>query len=92
MADDGTRWSHTSGEAEELNVRIHQGNQASIDTPLTTFQKLTTNFEMINSSGENAKRDREERKKRREEREREAREKEEQEAKEKEAREKGQGK
>jgi len=73
MADDGTRWSHTSGEAEELN-------------------KLTTNFEMINSSGENAKRDREERKKRREEREREAREKEEQEAKEKEAREKGQGK
>jgi hypothetical protein len=75
-----------------LNVRIHQGNQAFINLPLTTFQKLTTNFEMINSFGENAKRDREERKKRREEREREAREKEEQEAKEKEAREKGQGK
>jgi hypothetical protein len=92
MADDGTRWSHTSGEAEELNVRIHQGNQASDDISLTTFQKLTTNFDIVNSSGENAKRDREERKKKREEREREAREKEEQEVKEKEATEKRQGK
>jgi hypothetical protein len=44
-----------------LNVRIHQGNQASIDTPLTTFQKLTTNFDIVNSSGENARKDREER-------------------------------
>jgi len=53
------RWSHTSGEAEELN-------------------KLTTNFDMVESSGKSAKRDREERKKRREE----------EKAKEKEAREK----
>lgn len=29
MADDGTQWSHTSGEAEELNVCIFLGNQAS---------------------------------------------------------------
>lgn len=35
MADDGTRWSHTSGEAEELNVRIRQGNQASNDAHST---------------------------------------------------------
>jgi hypothetical protein len=35
MADDGTRWSHTSGEAEELNVRIYQGNQASNNTHST---------------------------------------------------------
>jgi hypothetical protein len=92
MADDGTEWSHSEGETKELKVCIYQGNQASHDTPLTTFQKLTTNFDIVNSFGENAKRDREERKKKREEREREAQEKEEQEAKEKETREKGQGK
>jgi hypothetical protein len=57
-------------------------------TPLTTFQKLTTNFDIVNSSVEKARKDREERKKRREGREREEREKEEQEAKEKEAKEK----
>jgi len=62
MADDGTRWSHTSGEAEELN-------------------KLTTNYDMVHSSGENTKKDREERKRKREEREREEKEKEEKEAK-----------
>ncbi|OBT65051.1 hypothetical protein VE03_05187 [Pseudogymnoascus sp. 23342-1-I1] len=52
MADDGTRWSHTSGEAEELN-------------------KLTTNYELVRSSGKNTKKDREERKKKREQREKE---------------------
>jgi len=66
MADDGTRWSHTSGEAGGLN-------------------KLTTNYEIVRSSGENAKKDREERRKKREQRE-------EEEAKEKEAKEKGQSK
>jgi hypothetical protein len=29
MADNLTQWSHTSGEAEELNVRIYQGNEAA---------------------------------------------------------------
>ncbi|KAF4631690.1 hypothetical protein G7Y89_g6441 [Cudoniella acicularis] len=71
MAGDGTRWSHTSGEEEELN-------------------KLTTNFEMVESSGKSAKRDREERKKRKEEEK--AKEKAEQEAKAKEARKEEQGK
>ncbi|KAF4635264.1 hypothetical protein G7Y89_g2835 [Cudoniella acicularis] len=66
MADDGTRWSHTSGEAEELN-------------------KLTTNYEIVNSSGKKTREDREKRKK-----EREQREKEEQKAKE-EAKGKGNG-
>jgi hypothetical protein len=54
---------------------------------LTAFQKLTTNFDIVKSSGESTKKDREERKRKREEREREEREKEE-----KEAKEKGQGK
>lgn len=53
--------------------------------PLTACQKLTTNYEIVRSSGENTKKDREERRKKREQRE-----KEEQEAKDKEA--KGQGK
>jgi len=66
MADDGTRWSHTSGEAEELN-------------------KLTTNYEIVHSSGKKTQEDREKRKK-----EREQREKEEQKAKE-EAKGKGNG-
>ncbi len=58
-------------------------------TPLIAFQKLTTNFDMVESSGKSAKRDREERKKRKEEEK--AKEKAEQEAKE-EARKKEQGK
>jgi len=66
MADDGTRWSHTSGEEEELN-------------------KLTTNYEIVHSSGKKTQEDREKRKK-----EREQREKEEQKAKE-EAKGKGKG-
>jgi len=53
--------------------------------PLTAFQKLTTNYDIIRSSGENAKKDREERRKKREQRE-------EEEAKEKEAKDKGQSK
>ncbi|TAQ85126.1 hypothetical protein B7494_g6549 [Chlorociboria aeruginascens] len=80
MADDGTRWSHTSGEAEELN-------------------KLTTSFDIVNSSGNNTRRDRQQRAERkreeREKKEQEAKDKEEQEARDKEeqeAREKGQGK
>lgn len=55
--------------------------------PLTASQKLTTSYEIVRSSGDNTRKDREERKKKREQRE-----KEEQEAKEKEAKEKGQGK
>jgi hypothetical protein len=33
--------------------------------PLTAFQELTTTFDIVHSSGENTRRDREERKKRR---------------------------
>ena len=95
MADDGTRWSHTSGEAEELNVRI-----VSIEeikhlvklSPLTASQKLTTNYEIVRSSGDNTKKDREERKKKREQRENEEQKAKEKEAKEKAAKGKGQGK
>jgi len=75
-----------------MYVSIKETKHLMMLTPLTTFQKLTTNFDIVNSFGENARKDREERKKRREEREREEREKEEQEAKEKEAKEKEQGK
>jgi len=50
------------------------------------LNKLTTNYEIVRSSGDNARKDREDRKKKREQRE------EEQEAKEKEAKGKGQGK
>lgn len=46
-------------------------------SPLTAFQKLTTNYEIVNSSGKKTQEDREKRKK-----EREQREKEEQKAKE----------
>jgi len=72
MADDGTRWSHTSGEADELN-------------------KLTTNFDIVKSSGDSIRKDRDERKQKREKREKEEQEAKEKE-KEKEAREKGQEK
>jgi hypothetical protein len=50
-----------------LNVHIHQGNQVSNDTSLTliAFQKLTTNFDIMKSSGDSAKKDREERKRKR---------------------------
>jgi hypothetical protein len=61
-------------------------------SPLTTFQELTTNYDIVHSSSKNTKRDREERKRKREEREREEKEKEEKEAKEKEAREKEEAK
>ena len=54
-------------------------------SPLTAFQELTTNYDIVHSSGENTKRDREERKRKREEREREEKEKEEKEAREREA-------
>ena len=49
--------------------------------PLKTCQQLTTNYEIVRSSGESTEKDREERNKKREQRD-----KEEQEAKDKEAR------
>ena len=75
-----------------MYVSIQENRHLMILTPLTAFQKLTTNYEIIKSSGESAQKDREERKKKREEREREERAKEEQEAKDKEAKEREEGK
>ena len=40
-------------------------------SPLTAFQELTTNYDIVHSSVENTERDREERKRKREEREKE---------------------
>jgi hypothetical protein len=46
-------------------------------SPLTAFQKLTTNYEIVNSSGKKTPEDREKRKKEREQREEEQKAKEE---------------
>ena len=55
--------------------------------PLTPFQKLTKNYDIVNSFSKNAQRDREERKRRREKQEKEAKEKEREKEKEKEVKE-----
>jgi hypothetical protein len=73
-----------------MYVSIEEIKHLVKPSPLTASQKLTTNYEIVHSSGDNTKKDREERKKKREQRE-----KEEQEAKEEakeEAKGEGQGK
>ena len=55
--------------------------------PLTAFQKLTKNYDIVDSSGKSIQRDRDERKRRKEKEEKEAKEKEKEE---KEKKEKGQ--
>lgn len=70
-ADDGTRWSHTSGEAEELNVSCRTKLDIRSEWLLTPLQKLTQAYEIVKSSGDNARKDRQERRRRKEEEERE---------------------
>ncbi|KAH6723430.1 hypothetical protein BKA61DRAFT_11228 [Leptodontidium sp. MPI-SDFR-AT-0119] len=66
MTDDGTRWSHTlGGGAEELNARMFVEETKYVASD--GFQKLTTNYELLPSSSENAERDRIESKERRRE-------------------------
>jgi uncharacterized membrane-anchored protein len=75
-----------------MYVSIEEIKHLVKPSPLTASQKLTTNYEIVHSSGDNIQKDREERKKKREQREKEEQEAKEKEAKEKEAKGEGQGK
>ncbi len=94
MADDPTRWSHSSGEMKNAQESIDRANDATVENATVGVSGNATDILSTISSGDAAKKKREQLREERERREREERERverEERERAEREARERERG-
>lgn len=74
MADESTRWSHSSGEMKNAQERINRANDATVENATVGVSGNTRDIRLMISSGNTAKKKRQQNQEEREKREREERE------------------